>query len=92
MTNQEIKTLVADKIIDNMKISFDNNSGNTERVCIFANADSTEETMKQKAVIDDMVKILTENGYEITLNDTDISQYNGKRLSFQSVILRKEKE
>ena len=92
MTNQEIKTLVVDKIIDNMKISFDNNSGNAERVCIFANADSSEETMKQKAVIDEMVKILTENGYKITLNDTDISQYNGKRSSFQSAILRKEQE
>lgn len=92
MTDKEIKEIIINKIVDGMKITFGTSIlGETEKVCIFANSETTEEIMKHKAIIDDMVKMLTDNGYDISLNDLDISQYNGKRTSVQSVILRRNK-
>ena len=90
MTNIEIREEITKKIIDGMKVSFDFKEAS--RVCIFASADTAEETIKQKAVMDEMTQILINNGYEITLNEMDISQYNGKRTSTQSVILRRDND
>ena len=89
MTSKEIRDFVLKSIIDDMKISFSIDPTNdNEKVCIFAGAETEEKTMQQKAVIDSIVQVLTAEGYEITLNDIDVSKYNGKLAYSQSVILR----
>ena len=90
MTIQEIKDKAVDLLIDNMKISFDTQTAPNSRVCIFSKFNTTNECVKQKAVIDSIVALLTDNGYHITLDDIDIEQYKGERTGHQSVILRKE--
>ena len=93
MTSKEIRDFVLKNIIDGMKISSSIDPiPDSERVAIFVNADTEEKTMQQKAVIDSIVQILTAEGYEITLNDIDITQYNGKKSYSQSVILRNREQ
>lgn len=89
MTKQEIKESVVEQVIDGIHLSFSEDCIG-ERVCIFAFANTTETSVKQKARVDAMVKILTENGYKITLNDMDIEQEEGIRKYKQSVILREK--
>lgn len=93
MTSKEIRDFVLKQIIDDMKISFGiDPTTDSERIAIFVNADTEEKTMKQKAVIDSIVQVLTAEGYEITLNDIDMAQYDGKKSYSQSVILRNFKK
>lgn len=90
MTNQELRERVVEKIVDGISITFGNDMI-SDKVSIFGFAETNEDTAKQKASIDTMVKILTEDGYEITLCDIDVSQENGVRKYKHSVILRSRK-
>ena len=88
MTKQEIKQQVVDKLIDGIKVSFDTTLSDNERVCIFASSIYNENIMKQQAVVDEMVKILTDNNYSITLNEIEVEQIRGNKVGRYSVILR----
>lgn len=87
MTNQEIREKIVEIMIDGIKVDFDDG----DRICIFANAETNEDNAKQKASIDEIVKLLTANGYKITLNELRVEKNKGQIKSSHSVILR-EKE
>lgn len=87
MTNQEIREKIVETMIDGIKVDFDDDN----RICIFADAETNEDNAKQKASIDEIVKLLTANGYKITLNELRVEKKKGQIKSSHSVILR-EKE
>ena len=92
MTLLEIKEMLVNKMIDGMHITFDNNTyGDDDRISIFGSGANDELWMKQKAVMDDMVKTLTEDKFVISLNSIDVLQVDGRKSGTQSIILRRSK-
>lgn len=86
MTNQEIREKVVELLVDGTRIDFDDNN----RISIFADAKDNNTNAKQKASIDEIVKLLTANGYKITLNELKVEKEKGQIKSSHSVILREE--
>ena len=85
MTKQEVKEKLMDMLVEGCTLSISNAE---ERIKITAATSNNVDFMKQKAIIDQMVALATQNGYKISLDDIDISKSEGRTNFFQAVFLR----